>query len=158
MANDRSETFPAPEGAARPAVLCVDDDAAVLSALRRSLRGESFDVLTASNAAHALASLRRNPVEVIISDQRMPGQSGAEFLAEVGQRWPRIGRVILTGYPGPAVLTEGIRAGIDFLFQKPWDDDALKSAVHRLIRRKQRREAPRGEGDGVEFDVGGEGG
>ena len=140
------------------AVLCVDDDAAVLSALRRLLRDESFEVLTASNAAHALASLRRNAVEVIISDQRMPGQSGAELLAEVGQRWPRIGRVILTGFPGPNVLSEGIRAGVDFLFQKPWDDDALKSAVLRLIRRKQRREASAEEMEEVQYDLGGEGG
>jgi DNA-binding NtrC family response regulator len=146
-------------GPSRHTVLCVDDDAAVLSALRRLLREEPFDVLTASSAAHALASLRRYPVKVIISDQRMPGQSGAEFLAEVGQRWPRIGRVILTAYPGHAVMTEGIRAGVDFLFHKPWDDDALKAAVRRLIRKNARREER--EHDEIERDVvdlGGEGG
>ncbi len=146
-------------GPSRHTVLCVDDDAAVLSALRRLLREEPFDVLTASNAAHALASLRRHPVEVIISDQRMPGQSGSEFLAEVGQRWPSIGRVILTAYPGHAVMTEGIRAGVDFLFHKPWDDDALKSAVRRLIRKNERREVR--HQDALErdaYDLGGEGG
>src|SRR5689334_5487154 len=94
----------------RHTVLCVDDDAAVLSALRRLLREETFEVLTASNAAHALASLRRHPVDVIISDQRMPGQNGSELLAEVGQRWPGIGRVLLTAYPGDAVMNEGMRA------------------------------------------------
>ena len=107
----------------RHTVLCVDDDASVLSALRRVLRVEPFEVLTASNAAHALASLRSNKVEVIIADQRMPGLSGAELLAEVGQRWPRIGRVILTAYPGHAVMAEGIRAGVDVLFHKPWAND-----------------------------------
>ena len=139
----------------RHTILCVDDDAAVLSALRRLLREEAFEVLTASNAANALASLRRNPVEVIITDQRMPGQSGAELLAEVGQRWPRIGRVILTAYPGQTVMIEGIRAGVDYLFHKPWDDDALKSAVRRLIRRGVRSNE---EPERVDFDIGGEGG
>jgi DNA-binding NarL/FixJ family response regulator len=142
----------------RHAVLCVDDDASVLSALRRVLRAEPFEVLTASNAAHALASLRRNKVEVIVTDQRMPGQSGAELLAEVGQRWPRIGRVILTAYPGHAVMSEGIRAGVDFLFHKPWDDDALRCAIHRLIRRNGRRHAAVREIERPEFDLGGEGG
>jgi DNA-binding NtrC family response regulator len=140
----------------RHAVLCVDDDASVLSALRRLLRSDSFEVLTASNAANALASLRRNPVEVIITDQRMPGQSGAELLAEVGQRWPRIGRVILTAYPGHAVMTEGIRAGVDFLFHKPWDDDALRSAVRRLIRRNRRPTSVVRTIEPPEFDIGGE--
>jgi DNA-binding NarL/FixJ family response regulator len=136
----------------------VDDDASVLSALRRVLRVEPFDVLTASNAAHALASLRRHPVEVIIADQRMPGQSGAELLAEVGQRWPRIGRVILTAYPGAGVMAEGIRAGVDFLFHKPWDDDALRSAILRLIRKSRRRKLAGRELRTPDFDLGGEGG
>jgi len=142
----------------RHTVLCVDDDASVLSALRRVLRVEPLEVLTASNAAHALASLRLNKVEVIIADQRMPGQTGAELLAEVGQRWPRIGRVILTAYPGNAVMAEGIRAGVDFLFQKPWDDDALRSAILRLIRRSRRRKGASPEAATPDFDLGGEGG
>ncbi len=142
----------------RHTVLCVDDDASVLSALRRVLRSESLEVLTAANAAHALASLRRNPVEVIISDQRMPGQSGAELLAEVGQRWPRIGRVILTAYPSPGVMAEGIRAGVDVLFHKPWDDDALRSAVRRLIRRNRRPKSVEKEAEPFGYDLGGEGG
>jgi DNA-binding NtrC family response regulator len=142
----------------RHTVLCVDDDASVLSALRRVLRAEPFEVLTASNAAHALASLRLNHVEVIISDQRMPGQSGAELLAEVGQLWPGIGRVILTAYPGHTVMSEGIRAGVDFLFHKPWDDDALRSAIRRLIRRSRRHPSAGAELEGPDFDLGGEGG
>jgi len=142
----------------RHTVLCVDDDASVLSALRRVLRAEPFDVLIASNAAHALASLRRNRIEVIISDQAMPGQTGAELLAEVGQRWPRIGRVILTAYPGQAVLAEGVRAGVDFLFHKPWDDDALRSAIRRLIRRNRRSKPLVKEVEPPSYDLGGEGG
>jgi DNA-binding NtrC family response regulator len=142
----------------RHTVLCVDDDASVLAALRRLLRVEPFEVLTASNAAHALASLRRNKVEVIIADQRMPGLSGAELLAEVGQRWPRIGRVILTAYPGHAVMAEGIRAGVDVLFHKPWDDAALRSAILRLIRKSQRRKLAGRDAEEPDFDLGGEGG
>jgi DNA-binding NarL/FixJ family response regulator len=142
----------------RHTVLCVDDDASVLSALRRVLRMEPFEVLTASNAAHALASLRRHPVAVIIADQRMPGQTGAELLAEVGQRWPRIGRVILTAYPGPAVMAEGIRAGVDVLFHKPWDDDALRLAILRLIRKGQKRRLAGQPLESPDIDLGGEGG
>ena len=149
-------TMPNSVPSSRHLVLCVDDDAAVLSALRRVLREEPFEVLTANSAANALASLRRNPIEVIITDQRMPDRSGAELLAEVGQRWPRIGRVILTAYPGHSVMSEGIRAGVDFLFHKPWDDDALRGAVRRLLRRRLRREDARDALEDLPFDVGGE--
>src|SRR5688572_8156860 len=103
-------------------VLCVDDDAGVLAALRRLLRDEPYDVVTATTAAQALASLRARPVEVVVSDERMPQTSGCELLAEVRQRWPWIGRVILTAHPGHSVMIRAFEAGIDFLFHKPWDD------------------------------------
>src|SRR5687767_2826475 len=83
----------------KPVILCVDDDLAVLSSLRRLFRSEPYDVLTASNAAQALAALRSRKIELIISDERMPLMSGSEFLAEVRQLWPGISRMILTAYP-----------------------------------------------------------
>jgi DNA-binding NtrC family response regulator len=116
-----------------PVVLCVDDDAQILAALRRLFRGEPYDVVTAHSAAQALAALRARPVEVVISDERMPETTGCELLAEIRQRWPWIGRVILTGHPGHSVMIRGFRVGVDILFQKPWDDALLKRTIRRLI-------------------------
>jgi DNA-binding NarL/FixJ family response regulator len=114
-------------------VLCIDDDAEVLAALRRMLRHEPYEVITAPSAAEGFASLRSRAVEVVISDERMPETSGCDFLAVVRERWPWIRRVILTAHPGHSVMIRGFEAGIDFLFHKPWDDRALKNAIRRLI-------------------------
>lgn len=122
-----------PRVAQKRAILCVDDDLAVLSALRRLFRSEPYEVLTAKDAAQALASLRTRKVDVIISDERMPFMTGSEFLADVRQRWPRIGRIILTAYPRESA-ERNVGAEIDLLLQKPWDDDALKLDVRRLMQ------------------------
>jgi len=143
-----------------PLVLCVDDEPAVLASLRRCLRGEPYEVVTASNAAQALASLRKRPFHVIISDERMPDVRGSELLAEVRERWPVTGRVILTGHTGHSVIIRGYRAGVDCLLYKPWDDDALRTTIRKMVDKAERS---RGEPPGrapseQDFDVGGEGG
>jgi len=143
-----------------PVVLCIDDDAQVLSALRRLLRGEPYNLVTATNAAQAFASLRVRPVEVVVSDERMPDVTGCELLAEIRQRWPWIGRVILTAHSDPAMAVRAVEAGVDFLFHKPWKDELLKSTIRRLIFEVERERAAfedRTCGD-AEPDLGGEGG
>ena len=146
--------------AREPVVLCIDDDAQVLAALRRLLRGEPYSLVTATNAAQAFASLRVRPVEVVVSGERMPEVSGCELLAEVRQRWPWIGRVILTAHSDPEMAVRAVEAGIDFLFHKPWKDEVLKSTIRRLIFEVERERAAFGDGlvAGAEPDLGGEGG
>ena len=139
-------------------VLCVDDDACILASLRRLLRSEPYEVATAPSAAQALACLRTRPVEVVISDERMPGTSGSELLAEVRQRWPWIGRIILTGHPGHSVIVRGFQAGIDSLIHKPWDDEALKGTIRRLLFGNAQAERPATDETEPEFEIGGEGG
>ena len=143
-----------------PLVLCVDDDLAVLSALRRLFRDEPFELATAPSAAQGLALLRQREPHVIVSDERMPGTSGSEFLGEVRERWPWVGRVILTAYPGPEMMIRGMESGIDFLLSKPWDAEMLKKTLRRLIHEVERSRGG-ADDDGTEvgtFDLGGEGG
>ena len=116
-----------------PVVLCIDDDAGVLAALRSLMRSEPYEVVTAASAAQGLALLRARPVEVVVADERMPGIGGCELLAEVRQRWPWIGRIILTAHPGYSVVVRGFRAGVDVLLPKPWDDLFLKKTIRNLI-------------------------
>lgn len=139
-------------------VMCVDDEPAVLSALRRTLRREPFDVLTASDAEVALNSLGRHSVDVVIADERMPRMSGSEFLTEVHRRWPGTGLVILTGYPGQNVMIRGLEAKVDFLLYKPWDDDSLRRTIRRLVLEVERgRSSKGGRSEDPEFDLGGSG-
>ena len=137
-------------------VLCVDDEPEVLSALRRTLHREPYDLITAPNASLALECLDRLPIEVVIADERMPAISGTQLLAEIRRRWPWMGLVILTGYPGHSVMIRGLQAGVDFLLYKPWDDDALKQTIRRLLTEVDRAKSR--DVDETEFDIGGEGG
>ena len=79
-------------------VLCVDDEPSILSALKRVLRSEDCKVLQAGSGTEALALLEQHPVDVVVSDMRMPGMDGAELLAQVRARWPTTSRILLTGY------------------------------------------------------------
>ena len=150
------------------AILCVDDEPAILSALERSLRREPYEVLTARSGAQALDMLRTHPIKVIITDERMPEMFGSDLLARVRDRLPHVGRIILTGYPGPAVMIRSIETDSDVLISKPWDDEMLKKTIRRLVYEADRDAEPRLEFDErqvredraerEERDLGGEGG
>jgi response regulator RpfG family c-di-GMP phosphodiesterase len=143
-----------------PLVLCVDDDISVLSALSRLLRGEPYRIHTALDAPTALAWMDSHPVRAIIADERMPGMSGSDLLREVRLRSPRTGRVILTGYPAHEVMHRSLQSGVDYLISKPWDDEALRSMVRKLVREgaPAHPEDPDPSSETARFDIGGEGG
>ena len=81
-----------------PCLLIVDDEARILSALRRALRREGYEIITAETAGEALRILDERPVDAILSDQKMPGMSGAQFLAEAARRRPAAARMLITGW------------------------------------------------------------
>jgi CheY-like chemotaxis protein len=105
----------------------------VLSALRRSLRNEPYEVLTAQSAAEALGWLGEVPVDAVISDERMPGMPGTELLREIRKRSPQTWLAMLTGYPGASLARACLEAGAETVLTKPWDDAALKDLLRRLL-------------------------
>ena len=107
-------------------ILFVDDEKSVLSSLKRLLRKEDYDIITAQSGKEGLDILESNDVQVIISDQRMPEMSGTEFLAEVKKDYPDIIRIILSGYTDVDVVIDTINEGnIYKFFHKPWNDQSL---------------------------------
>jgi len=125
-----------PAAAARSGhrVLFVDDDRDVLKSLRRLFHGESMEVMTAENSQEALALLDQHPVQLVVSDQRMPGESGVEFLNRVRERFPGVVRILLTGYADVDAAAGAINQSQVFRFlQKPWDDSDLRDTVHRAL-------------------------
>ena len=78
-------------------VLFVDDELSILSTLKRLLRKESYDVLTADSGQQGLELLAQHAVDVVISDMRMPQMNGAEFLKIVKQQYPHTKRIIMSG-------------------------------------------------------------
>jgi len=112
-------------------VLFVDDEARILSALQRSLRREGYRILTAQTPAAALRLLDEEPVDVVVSDQKMPGMSGLELLAEVVRRRPATRRLLITGWPEEIPQEQVEALGIVALLPKPWDEQELRAILRR---------------------------
>jgi DNA-binding NtrC family response regulator len=117
-----------------PKVLCVDDEPALLRSLRWLLRGE-FEVTIASDPAQALAILGADRFDVIISDQRMPGMTGTEFLQHAKVTAPHAMRLLLTGYADFGAVVSALNDGDVFRYiSKPWDNTKLIRAVQEAAR------------------------
>jgi len=118
----------------RPGVLFVDDEVNILKSLARLFRAEPVRVFTASSAPEALALLASEPVQVVVSDQRMPGTTGVRLLAQVRERRPDVVRILLTGHTEIGVAIEAINHGEIFrLLTKPWNDDELRAIVRQAL-------------------------
>lgn len=116
-------------------LLLVDDEVNILNALKRVLRREGYQVLTAENTDLAFELLAKYPVQVIISDQRMPGMSGTEFLERAKRLYPQTVRIILSGYTDLSSITEAINRGAIYHFlTKPWEDDKIRAEVREAFR------------------------
>jgi len=120
-------------------VLLVDDEPYVLSGLNRVFHREGYRLLTASNGFEALELLAVNPVQVIISDQRMPDMTGIELLSRVKELYPDTVRIILSGYAESATVTEAINRGAIWkYFTKPWPEDSLRQVVRQAFQMKSK--------------------
>jgi CheY-like chemotaxis protein len=126
-------------------VLCVDDEAPVLDALRRVLRHEPYDVVTMARAEDALSFVQSHEVSLVVSDERMPGMAGRELLRQVRRRSPATARFLLTGYPEASMVEQSEALGIERLILKPWDDEGLRGAIRDRLRRLELGERPSAE-------------
>lgn len=118
-----------------PKILFVDDEPNVLNAMQRLFHDESYDVLTASGGAEALDLLQNTgPVQLIISDHRMPGMTGVEFLHRVMKQWPETRRIILSGYTDSEILLAALNEGrVHRFLVKPWDNAGIKAVVREML-------------------------
>jgi response regulator RpfG family c-di-GMP phosphodiesterase len=139
---------PATTGAKHPVILCVDDEPSILSALRRLFRAHGFTVVAAESGQAGLDLLETEPIDLVISDMRMPHMDGVMFLEQVRQRKPDILRLLLTGYADLASITGAINRGEIYRYiAKPWDDNdiilTVQDALDRsaLLQEKKRLEA-----------------
>ena len=125
-------------------LLLVDDEENILAALKRLLRCDGYQILTASSAQQGFELLAEHPAGVIISDHRMPEMTGVEFFCQVKELYPKTIRMILSGYADLDSVTDAINRGAIYKFiTKPWDDATLSANVieafehYELMQRKQ---------------------
>ncbi|WP_439862133.1 HD domain-containing phosphohydrolase [Pseudomonas sp. MBLB4136] len=115
-------------------LLLVDDEENILKSLRRLLRQEPYEVLLANGGEQALEILAQHPVDLVISDARMPGMDGATLLTEIQKRWPGCQRILLTGHADIATTIKAINEGQIYRYiSKPWDDDELRLIIRQAL-------------------------
>lgn len=125
----------------RPSLLVVDDEERILSALRRTLRREGYEIVTSESVHEALSILDGRVVDMILSDQKMPGMSGLQFLEEAGKRCPSAARMLITGWTEEIPTEKLAELGIFELITKPWDDVRLKETLRRAADAERAVEA-----------------
>ncbi|KAF0219764.1 MAG: response regulator [Geobacteraceae bacterium] len=127
-------------------VLFVDDEENILGSLRRLMMDEEFEVLTANSGEEALKVLNNvKDVGLIVSDQRMPGLAGADFLAQARVIAPEALRIMLTGYADINATIDAINKGGAYRYiSKPWNDDEFLHTIrdgvqkYRLLQENRR--------------------
>ena len=128
----------------RPALLIVDDEAQILSARRRSLRRERYEIIAVESAAEALQLLGERAVDGILTDHKMPGMSGVQLLERAAELQPSAVRMLITGWTQEIPPERLAEIGVRALVTKPWDDAKLKATLRALLEVAPR--ASRGTG------------
>lgn len=120
------------------AILLVDDDERLVEGLRRILHGSTFDIHCASDAQSAMDLLHRHPIDVVVSDDSMPGISGLEFLAQIRHLFPATVRIMLTGNATIERTALAVNDGGVFRFlQKPCPGHVLCDAIRQALEHKR---------------------
>lgn len=112
-------------------LLVVDDEPHILSAIRRALYWDGFQIMTANSGRQALDFLACYPVRVILSDVRMPEMNGIELLCKVKGLHPETVRMILTGHADLSSVVDSVNEGSVYKFlTKPWKDEHLREQIN----------------------------
>lgn len=120
--------------AAAPAILFVDDEPHILTALQRTLVDEPYEVHTSTDPEEALERIETLRPAVVVSDFYMPGLTGPELLGRVREIDPTIIRMILTGKPDLMAVLASVQDGSIFRFLiKPWDADELRMGLRTAV-------------------------
>jgi EAL domain-containing protein (putative c-di-GMP-specific phosphodiesterase class I)/FixJ family two-component response regulator len=119
-------------------LLLVDDEANILAALKRLLRRDGYNILAANSGQEGLDLLAQHEVGVIVSDQRMPGMTGVEFLRTAKGTHPNTVRIVLSGYTELQSVTDAVNEGAIYKFlTKPWDDQLLREHIAEAFKHKE---------------------
>ena len=122
-------------------ILIVDDEKAILDSLYRFCKRRKWNAFKANSGQEGLEILKEEPIDIIISDMRMPEMDGAKFLTHARALSPKAIRVLLTGYADMEAVIHAVNeAKIYNYLNKPWDDQILESVIHSAIDFKEKED------------------
>ena len=121
-------------------VLLIDDDANILHGLTRVLRNQPYKIYTARSGNEALGILKAWNVDVVVSDENMPGISGTDLLKWVAENYPEVMRILLTGNATTETAIRAINeADVFHFFTKPCSEMKLAITIRKAIEEKERK-------------------
>lgn len=121
----------------RYGVLIVDDDEAVVHSLMRTLRSVHYDIKAVDNGESALEYMKEHKVDLIISDYKLRGMNGVDFLEAVNKKHAEVVAILLTGQADLQIAADAVnRLSLYKFFVKPWDNSELQTAVKEAFRKR----------------------
>ena len=123
----------------KDSILAVDDSPATLELLQRNLAAEGYVVFTAANAAEAIKILDVTPIDLVVTDLKMPGLSGVHLVRHIRENFRDMEVMIITGYPSVKGAVEAMKTGAEEYLVKPFTDEELLSAVARTLNKLHMR-------------------
>ena len=132
------------QGNERIRILVVDDSPDTLEVLHRNLTAEGYTALTAPGAVEEGRTLEGTPVDLVITDLKMPRVSGLDLVKHVRENYPDTEVMVITGYATVESAVESVRAGAEDYLAKPFTDEELLDAVRRALRKLEQRRAANG--------------
>ncbi len=130
-------------------VLVVDDSEGTREVIRRNLEGAGYQVLGAPGVPEAIATMKQSPVDLVITDLKMPRVSGMDLVRHVRENYPNTEVMMITGYATVTSAVEAVKVGADEYLSKPFTDGELLGAVRRSLAKLRVRRAGRESGDAV---------
>ena len=128
----------------------MDDALSTLEVLERNLRTEHYQVFTASSVPEAIRVLEATPVDLVITDLKMPEVSGIDLVRHVRENLKETEVIMITGYPSIDGAVTAVKAGAQEFLSKPFTDEELLGAVRRTLNKVQARKTVQGPTDEVE--------
>ncbi len=120
------------------AILFVDDEQNVLNSLKRLLYDKPWDMFFADSGGKGLEILEKEKIDLVVSDVRMPGMDGIEFLKRVKQLYPQVVRIFLSGYADHKAVVQALAEGsAQQLLPKPWKDEELKEVIRGALKQAE---------------------
>jgi DNA-binding NtrC family response regulator len=124
-------------------ILVVDDAPDTLELLQRNLQSQGYQVFTASNVTKAIEILETTPIDLVVTDLKMPGASGIDLIRHVRENFKDIEVMMITGYPTVESAVKAVKLGAEEYLSKPFTDTELFSAVEHLFEKVHGRRITR---------------
>ncbi len=127
--------------------LIVDDDPIVLDSCKRVFEAEGFEVCVVPSADQALKAMKNSIFDILLIDVKMPERDGMYLIRAVKKQWPEIPIVVMSGYPTPETIAEGLKLGAEEFIAKPFTPDELLKIVRQVLQKGKGHENKKSSGD-----------